>query len=1081
MQSLAFKLCPTCGARAVGSPRYCPACGNDLLGVTELDGDPYVEMIVADRYQLTELLGTGAMGRVYRARQTTLGKLFAVKLLHPHLTGDSDTQARFANEAHNSAALNHPNIVSVVDYGRTAEGISYLVMEYVEGRSLEDVIVEDFPLARDRIIDLTLQILAALTEAHGHGVLHRDLKPENIFVQTLRTRGELVKILDFGIATLMDDSARAARPKLTGHGMVCGTPEYMSPEQARGHALDARSDLYAVGVILYQLLTGVVPFASESALEILHKHLRELPVPPAVALGRPVDPLDEICLRALAKDRADRFADATAFRDALLAISRAPAAAAAPQVLRCSECAAVMRSEDRFCPACGAASPQRTESAPQRANPALARHRTRLSGAVSAATDQSDTAELLARNFPLPLIERDEVLSSTLARLEAPVAGTLVRAVSGAYGIGKTRLLDEVAAVAERYGWQVLAVGCDPSGASSPLWPIRQICAALLQAPADQITPSQLGRAVNLLGLSYDSLPGLAELFGMQGPASELELAVRRRECLASAVEVVMQGAGSRPLLLLLDDLEQWDVTSRLVLRRIARASVAGSVMCLVATTEEDVEWLTSDVHRLGALSQQGVQSALAELARERQYHGELLRQVGAWGDVNPLALEQALRLAASGKAPSSLANLAELIGQRVSALDPVALGLLRAASVLGDRILDSELQKVISEVNGKAPDWETDDALARLHVEGLLIISGPGERMFPHRKLRELVYGEILGPARANLHAAAAKLPSVLADPVVLAMHLLRAGAAGAREALDAAAFFAARRFDDRKSVVLLRAALKLAESSDAGPGPSKAKIAAALSSAHRFVGELAPAESIARGALEHSTDPEETAALERALGLVLLAQKREREGAVCFERTIGLAISRGDITLALGVYCDLAKALMACGETARARKELLEGLDLATFGEGARAEVDFDIWRYLLAVSSAAYATGDKAEARTWAEHAAWQANRRDSALGGLRCHAELARLLVELDQQVLAEQHLVQALEYARLCGDRLSTAEILGERGRIRAKKGLTADALRYYDEALRVAKLIDWREGVAHLVKTLDLLRRLTQN
>jgi serine/threonine protein kinase len=238
----AHKICPQCDARVLGEHRFCPSCGSDLTAVAAHDGDPYVGVVIEDRYRIEELLGIGAMGRVYRAEQTTLRKPFAIKILSPQLTNDPDSQVRFANEAHNCASLNHPNVVSVVDYGRTRDGITYLVMEYIEGRSLEQIIYDEFPLARERIGDLTLQILAALAEAHGLGILHRDLKPENILVQSLRTRGELLKVLDFGIAKLMDDAPNArARPGLTSQGVVCGTPEYMSPEQACGLNLDQRT------------------------------------------------------------------------------------------------------------------------------------------------------------------------------------------------------------------------------------------------------------------------------------------------------------------------------------------------------------------------------------------------------------------------------------------------------------------------------------------------------------------------------------------------------------------------------------------------------------------------------------------------------------------------------------------------------------------------------------------------------------------------------------------------------------------------------------------------------------------------
>ncbi|MBL4688574.1 MAG: serine/threonine protein kinase, partial [Nannocystaceae bacterium] len=156
---------------------YCQGCGADIRSVEAAGDDPYLGLIIADKYRVEALIGVGAMGRVYKARQTTLGKPFAVKILAPHLMNDETSAARFAAEAHNCASLNHPNVVSVVDYGRTDEGVTYIAMEFIEGRSLEDLIAEQFPLSRERVVDLALQMLAALSEAHGLGILHRDLKP----------------------------------------------------------------------------------------------------------------------------------------------------------------------------------------------------------------------------------------------------------------------------------------------------------------------------------------------------------------------------------------------------------------------------------------------------------------------------------------------------------------------------------------------------------------------------------------------------------------------------------------------------------------------------------------------------------------------------------------------------------------------------------------------------------------------------------------------------------------------------------------------------------------------------------------
>jgi serine/threonine-protein kinase len=328
-------------------------------------------LTVADKYYLKEFIGEGAMGRVYKAEQLALKKAFAVKSLLPALTHDEASQQRFANEAHNAASLNHPNCVSVVDYGRSSDGAAFIVMEYVEGTTLENIIAESFPLARERIVDITLQVLAALTEAHGLGILHRDLKPDNILVQTLRTHGELAKVLDFGIAKLMDGAPTASqRPGLTNQGMVCGTPEYMSPEQARGEQLDPRSDLYSVGIVLYQMLTDRPPFESESAIEVLHMHLHDEPVPPSKLNETEPGPLEAVCLRALAKDPDDRFATANDFREALVAA----ASERDKESFRCQSCGGEMRVEDRFCPACGAPAPVRRSPSQRK------RHPTRRSG-----------------------------------------------------------------------------------------------------------------------------------------------------------------------------------------------------------------------------------------------------------------------------------------------------------------------------------------------------------------------------------------------------------------------------------------------------------------------------------------------------------------------------------------------------------------------------------------------------------------------------------------------------------------------------------------------------------------------------
>ena len=312
--------CPSCGADARESSRFCPACGATLLRAA--DADEYVGKTIALKYRVEALIGEGGMGKVYRARQLALDKVVVLKVLRQTLLSDERTVARFQREAKAASRLNHPNSISVLDFGQADDGALFIAMEYVAGQDLHQILSREWPLGEARVVRLAAQILSALSDAHGAGVIHRDLKPENIMVEQRRNEGDFVKVLDFGIAKITDSTDDG--PALTRAGFVCGTPEYMSPEQARGAPLDHRSDLYAVGVILYQLMTGLLPFESDSAVGFATKHLTEEPPPPT--RRRPdarISPgMERLILRALSKSPDDRPANAESFKAELLAVDK---------------------------------------------------------------------------------------------------------------------------------------------------------------------------------------------------------------------------------------------------------------------------------------------------------------------------------------------------------------------------------------------------------------------------------------------------------------------------------------------------------------------------------------------------------------------------------------------------------------------------------------------------------------------------------------------------------------------------------------------------------------------------------------
>ena len=260
--------------------------------------DTLINTLFDGRYRIVRKLGMGGMANVYLAEDEVLGRRVAIKILNDRHAGDDQFVERFRREAKNAASLSHPNIVSIYDRGE-AEGTYYIAMEYLDGRSLKELIVARGPAPIHLAVDYARQILAALRFAHRHGIVHRDIKPHNVLVDG---EGRL-KVTDFGIA-------RAGASQMTEAGSIIGTAQYLSPEQAKGASVDQTSDLYSVGVVLYELLTGVVPFSGDTPVEIAMKHLSTVPEPPSSKRADIPRDLDMVVMRALAKDPSERYQSA---------------------------------------------------------------------------------------------------------------------------------------------------------------------------------------------------------------------------------------------------------------------------------------------------------------------------------------------------------------------------------------------------------------------------------------------------------------------------------------------------------------------------------------------------------------------------------------------------------------------------------------------------------------------------------------------------------------------------------------------------------------------------------------------------
>ncbi len=297
--------------------------------------DPLVGKTVKGVYRVEELIGRGGMGRVYRATQLALDLPVAIKVLNRELTEDPSLGQRFEREARTLSRLRHANVISVTDFGQTEDGSPFMVMELVAGRSLEHVIGAEAPFPEARAVRIAAQVLAALAEAHAGGILHRDLKPANVMLEARRDEPDFVKVIDFGIAKIQapDDG----KGTLTLEGMICGTPAYMSPEQWNGEELDPRTDLYAMGVMLYEMLAGRKPYEASTPMALMRQLLSERLVPPS--LWRPggggVSPgLEALVLQALSFKRGDRPESAEAMRAALAACAGVVAGEPAPAAPR---------------------------------------------------------------------------------------------------------------------------------------------------------------------------------------------------------------------------------------------------------------------------------------------------------------------------------------------------------------------------------------------------------------------------------------------------------------------------------------------------------------------------------------------------------------------------------------------------------------------------------------------------------------------------------------------------------------------------------------------------------------------------
>lgn len=759
-----MRSCPQCAHSCDETHRFCPACGFPIAetAAPATTDDPLIRRTLPGGYTILELVGVGGMGRVYRAEQKALGRTVAVKVIHPHLLHDESASVRFITEARAASALNHPNSVGVIDFGKTEDGLLYLVMEYLRGRDLARIAYEEGPLPFRRIISVLRQVLAALAEAHHLGIIHRDLKPENIILERLRSGTDFVKVVDFGLAK-MREGTRART--ITSPGIVCGTPDYMAPEQGRGDPIDARSDLYAVGVILFQLLTGRLPFEADSPTQVVLMHLTiPAPDPRQVAPEREIPlPIVEVTLKALSKEPNDRYADADELSEALeiaqLEIdspgrsSPVPSAGTVP----CPACGAPVPRSQKFCGECGVRIGGANVSMPA----------ARASERVSVRPSLHPSAPRL----PLPLTGRDGDLAWLEGRRAELRASLVAARIVGESGMGKSRLLREFLATASVAGDVVVEAGPDPWWAEVGYYTVRHAIGSLAGLPPDG------GEEREWVGASREAVRGLMEVFGRVEAVSSAISADERRYTAAEALRWAMTRAavlaGRHKVILAIEDLHQIDGASRNALFDVLAEPPLAPVL-LVATHPPTFDPGWPDDLPVRVLS--GFTTAAATQLARGVEAGRTASEPP--GSIVPLYVDQLVRLTMEGGGdPPS--RVADLVAMRIERLGTVARRILQALSVLGDEVDPKDLHALVDDAapNRKVSgSFEADLAhgITEL-VAAAMIERSPRGLRHTHPLSREIASAGIPAAVRREMHARAARVAQQKGWPIeVRAVHQL-------------------------------------------------------------------------------------------------------------------------------------------------------------------------------------------------------------------------------------------------------------------------------------------------------------------
>lgn len=893
------ELCHQCGAPRKDDDRFCARCGG-ALGVGPETADPFVGRKVAGSYTIGELVGVGGMGRVYKAEQQPLGRTVAIKLIHPHLLGDAQSVARFYTEAKAASRLNHPNSVSVIDFGRTDDGLLYLVMEFLSGRDLARVMADEGPLTFYRICDILSSVLGALDEAHELGVVHRDLKPENIILRKARNGPEIVKVVDFGLATMFGPQSQGVT-SITSPGLVCGTPDYMSPEQARGESVDGRGDLYAVGVILFELLTERLPYVDDTPTKVVMRHIQDpIPDPIAVAPHRAIPPLlADVARQALAKHPSQRFQRASDMRLALRRVAdslRPPG----PDSRLCTECGTPAPLNMVFCGKCAARLPSLSVMPPR--------------GSIMPAAP-----EVIGRRF----VGRENELALLVTLRRSALQLPVLVGIRGESGMGKTTLMREALARAAAEGDAVAVGGPHPSGAAVAYFMARQVMAALLGVAEADLASALRNTSHPLQRAGLDELLEPKGQPGLDGASRASAVGF----ALSIALRVAASRSQSKRVVVAIDDFLNCDSLSQAALLDAARYAPDVGLFVMLAYARQGAHAFEGRLHLMDL---QGLDSSEAsQFAGLRQWPG-----TDSSARYLPLHLEQLLELGSGAIAEAASIRLPDALALRLERLERKSLRSIQVLSVLGDRT-NTRAFRCLSQ------DEDLDGLLALEKQK--LVVRQDDLLHVVHPFVRQFVEAAMPQAARTALYLAAFEFATEESAPLeVRADYVYRAGEAmTALIVLERAGDLALSRGDAQMGVLsyrrgLERARREILEAGDVSLESALAMFSRKLADALERTGDVVGAEGVLREGLDIGAGSTiERARMNILLGRVAARRERPRDALRYLGMALELAEREQVMVVVAQAQVAIARVRRQEGDTTGALSAYLRAVEAAQQAE--------------------------------------------------------------------------------------------------------------------------------------------------